>query len=123
MWRFQQSTGRLWHLAPSARRLVATGYAGSGPGVNNPDMQNVPQVGPCPQGRYSIGPPEDGHGGYTLRLRPLPGTVMFGRSGFLIHGDDFDPAPNSASKGCLIFPRAIREAIWRSGDRVLEVIR
>ncbi|HYE46677.1 MAG TPA: hypothetical protein VEA44_12995, partial [Caulobacter sp.] len=54
---------------------------------------------------------------------PVPDDVheATGRSAFRIHGDSVR-APGTASKGCIILPRAVREAIWRSGDRDLEVV-
>lgn len=44
-----------------------------------------------------------------------------GRGAFRIHGDSIR-APGTASKGCIILPRAIREKMWRSGVKDLEVI-
>jgi hypothetical protein len=46
---------------------------------------------------------------------------MFGRSGFLMHGDNIR-LPGTASEGCIILPRDLREAIWNSADHTLEVI-
>ena len=33
------------------------GYSGHGEGKNNPAMQKVPNVGPIPVGKYTIGQP------------------------------------------------------------------
>jgi hypothetical protein len=52
---------------------------------------------------------------------PDPGTETFGRGEFRIHGDSI-AHPGTASHGCIILPRAVRDAIWRSGDRALEVV-
>jgi hypothetical protein len=52
---------------------------------------------------------------------PDRGTETFGRSEFRIHGDSI-AHPGMASHGCIILPRAVRDAIWRSGDRALEVV-
>jgi Tlde1 domain len=106
--------------------LVTTdAYSGSGPGKNNPDMQGVRNVGPIPQGAYTISEPFDldggPHGPYVLKLTPDPANVMFGRSGFLIHGDSKEN-PGSSSEGCIVAPRSIREAIAKSGDTRLLVI-
>jgi hypothetical protein len=46
---------------------------------------------------------------------------MFGRSGFLIHGDSII-RPGTASRGCIILAREIREQIAASGDADLEVV-
>jgi hypothetical protein len=88
-------------------------------------MQNVANAGPIPQGNYAIGAPIDLEGGpcgpYVLPLTPAPANQMFGRFGFLIHGDSI-AQPGTASRGCVILSRAIREAIAASGDRELTVV-
>jgi hypothetical protein len=84
-------------------------------------MQNVPNIGPIPQGRYQIGNPYDTttHGPHVMRLTPSGGTQTFRRAGFLIHGDN---RRHDASQGCIILNRAQRDRISQSGDRQLEVI-
>jgi hypothetical protein len=104
--------------------VVAKGYAGRDRGLNNPMMQAAQGVGPIPRGLWrmtalrltgaSTGP-------YTIVLTPEPGTDTCGRSEFRIHGDNAR-LDHSASHGCIILPRAAREAIWRSGERLLEVV-
>lgn len=118
-WTFEQSTGRMLHDG----ERVAIGYAGAGEGKNNPDMQDVHNVGPLPRGTYEIGEPSDTktHGPYVLHLTPDADNEMFGRSAFLIHGDSV-VRPGTASEGCIILGRAIREKIWDSGDHQLEVV-
>ena len=99
--------------------------AGAGSGKNNPEMQQVANVGPIPAGEWAIqGPPVDttGHGPYVLKLDPAPYTETFGRSGFLMHGDSKEH-PGCASEGCVILPRDVREKVWESGDRELQVVR
>jgi len=100
------------------------GYSGFGPGKNNSAMESVPDVGPIPRGDWQIvGEPFDDpeHGPFCLRLEPTFGTSPLGRDGFLIHGDSIEH-PGEASKGCIIQSRAIRQAIWSSGDKFVEVI-
>lgn len=118
-WAYEQDTGQLSHNGED----VAVGYAGAGEGKNNPDMQDVQNVGPLPRGGYTIGDPCDTetHGPYVLDLKPDDDNEMCGRSAFLIHGDSVSK-PGTASKGCMIFQRKVREQIWKSGDRRLEVI-
>lgn len=120
-WTYKQATGELFH--DDAQMPVATGYAGAGEGKNNPAMQTIHNVGPIPVGGYTIGDPSDTrtHGPYVLDLTPAPGNNMCGRSGFLIHGDSV-VHPGTASEGCIIMPRVVRELIWKSGDTRLEVI-
>jgi hypothetical protein len=120
MWQFQQSTGKLSQNGVEAGRV----YSGYHEGKNNPQYQDVPDVGPIPQGLWFIGgPPIDTteHGPYVLHLTPAWSTKTFGRSAFLIHGDSVQH-PGEASRGCIIAPRPIRESIWLSGDHQIEVI-
>lgn len=119
MWTWTQREGQLWH----ADKLVAAGYSGAGVGRNNPSAQAIHDVGPIPLGLYFIETPVDTrtHGPFVLWLVPDPKNEMFGRSGFGIHGDSVTH-PGSASEGCLVVARAVREAIWDSGDHELTVI-
>jgi hypothetical protein len=119
-WTYAQKTGDLQQDG----KQVSTGYSGANEGKNNPAMENVPNVGPIPRGQWTIaGPPTDSkdHGPYVLRLDPVASTETHGRSGFLMHGDSKEH-PGSASHGCIVLPRAVREEVWTSGDRELEVV-
>lgn len=116
MWSYSQSTGRLSY----AGSLVATGYSGAaGPGRNNPAMQAVHDVGPIPQGGYSIGPAFDApvQGPCSMRLSPQ-GPDPFDRTGFMIHGDN---ATHDASTGCVVLPLEARLTIALGKDPELEV--
>lgn len=121
MWSWEQPTGKLRN---NAGQIVDTGYSGKGEGKNNPAMQDVADVGPIPEGHYLISAPIDTpkHGPYVLRLTPANDNVMFGRAGFLIHGDNIEH-PGSASEGCIILLRSTRERIWRSGDASIRVVK
>ena len=119
-WTYAQKTGELQQDG----KHVATGYSGGGDGKNNPVMEDVAGVGPIPQGEWNIsGPPVNTaeHGPYVLSLKPAAETETFGRSAFLMHGDSVK-APGTASQGCVIMPRAVREQVWKSGDRDLKVV-
>jgi hypothetical protein len=119
-WTFTQNTGDLQREG----KHVATGYSGAGAGKNNPKMEAVHNVGPIPHGDWKIaGPPVNTteHGPYVLTLEPATDTTTFGRTGFLMHGDSIE-SPGCASHGCVILPRAVREQVWTSGDRDLEVV-
>lgn len=104
-------------------RTVATGYSGSGIHKNDPDSQALANLGPIPCGRYTIGAPQDTvtHGPYVLPLMPHVGNEMHMRSHFLIHGDSV-VTPGSASEGCVILSRAVRQLVWESNDHLLEVV-
>jgi hypothetical protein len=102
---------------------IGKGYAGNGLGKDNPEDQGLQGIGPVPQGVWNIGQPHLGvhTGPYTMDLTPQPGTDTLGRSAFRIHGDSITD-PGNASHGCIILPRAVREAIWNGGDHVLQVV-
>lgn len=122
MWTYRQSSGELLHDGGPSGIC----YSGFEAGKNNPAMQGVENTGPVPQGRYSIGAPQcvdspGPHGPFILSLMPDPANAMFGRSGFLIHGDSI-VSPGFASRGCIIAGRLIREAIAASGDTELTVV-
>jgi hypothetical protein len=120
-WLYQQSTGNL--TSPDGN-MVGQGYSGHGPGVNDPTQQNVSMVGPIPQGEWSIGAFFDDPGGkgpIVSHLTPQPGTEVFGRSGFMIHGDNSE-ADHTASEGCIILARPLRTMISTSPDQDLVVV-
>ena len=104
-------------------KQLGQGYSGNGLGKNNPGMCDVSNVGPVPVGTYTILFPRTTvtHGPYVLPLVPAPSNEMHERSGFLIHGDSI-AAPGTASQGCIILPRAVRESIWASGDHELQTV-
>ena len=118
-WQWDQSAGALSHDGV----LAAHGYSGRDLGKNNPAMQAATGVGPIPAGRWTIVRLYDSAnvGPCALELAPAAGTETFGRSAFRIHGDSI-AHPGTASHGCIILARPIREAIWKSGDRALEVV-
>lgn len=119
MWTFDRSKGRISYTDGQDY----TAYSGFGDGKNNVQMQDVQNVGPIPAGSYTILFPRTtvSHGPYVLPLVPDPANEMFGRSGFLIHGDSIEN-PGTASHGCVIVARSVREAIWSSNDHRLTVI-
>lgn len=119
MWSYDQMTGQLAHDAEN----ICYGYSGCGAGLDNPLSQHVQDVGPVPRGKYTIGAPVDtlSQGPFVLPLTPDQANEMFGRSGFLIHGDNH-LRNHSASKGCIVIsPVAVRERIAASGDSELQV--
>jgi Tlde1 domain len=137
-WICKQSTGEMFHNSVDSVP-VGTGYAGRGAGLKNPSCQDVgttrsawvddpANAGPLPQGSYTIGPRQLNvtHEGIRLpasmRVFPKSGNQMFGRSGFLIHGDFAGDVGRMASKGCIILPRNVRNKIGHSGDKCLEVV-
>lgn len=119
-WRYSQRSGHMY--APDGSN-AGKGYSGAGNFKNDPVMEAIHNSGPIPRGLYHIGKPQNTvtHGPFVLPLTPDPGNTMYGRYAFLIHGDSV-LAPGTASEGCIIMPRAVREAIAISGDTDLEVV-
>ena len=119
-WTYSQGTGKLYD--PSGKH-VHTGYSGSGRGRNNCELQHVRNVGPIPQGWWAIRKPRNSEkvGVFAMPLTPLEGTETHGRSAFMIHGDN-TRGDQSASNGCIIAIRKVRNAIWDSGVHLLRVI-
>ena len=127
-WQYSQSSGQMSYAPPASAgggppSNVATGYAGNGNGLNNPSMQHVSNTGPVPQGGYTIGTPRNSAqtGRYVLPLTPDASNNMQNRHSFQIHGDN-SRMNQSASSGCIILPRNVRESIFNSGDNRLVVI-
>lgn len=119
MYTFSQSSG----LFQSNGVFIAHGWAGQGPGKNNPAMQDVHKIGTLPRGRYRIGPAyaHPKLGPVVMNLTPDPANEMFDRDVFRIHGAAFKN-PELSSEGCIILIRPIRERIRDGADRDLEVI-
>jgi len=126
LFRYEQSTGGFYDCRWPKPIFMAAGYSGKGGCINQPDCQSVVGIGPIPQGRYRIGAARTHHrlGPVCLPLTPDAGNDMFGRSGFYIHGDN-RRGDRSASSGCIILGRVVRDLIARAaGTRegaVLEV--
>jgi len=98
-WTYSQSTGKINHNGT----FIGRGYSGKGAGKNNPSMQHVRAEGPV-----------------TMKLTPI-GHNALGRTLFRIHGDN-QRMNFTASEGCIILSRSIREKIANSDDTRLNVI-
>ncbi len=118
-WEYKQSSGELWRNG----QKIAQGYSGKEAGKNNPSMEHFTDIGPIPRGKYRIDSPRNSvnTGLYVLPLLAID-HAAHGRTSFQIHGDSIK-SPGTASSGCIIMPRAIREKIWDSHDRELGVVR
>ena len=118
-WGYKQSSGQL----SLKGKVEGDGYSGKGEGLNNPDKEDVRDVGPIPRGEWSIGDPYDDKkkGPIVLPLTPV-GHDAHKRTGFLIHGDNKE-MNKSASNGCIILSKALREKIAKSGVKKLTVER
>jgi hypothetical protein len=117
---YNQKNGK---LTDSFGHTIAVGYSGNGEGKNNPEMESLSNVGPIPKGKYTLGKPYNSTkvGKFAIPLLPYPENEMYGRSAFMIHGDSIKE-PGTASHGCIILQRHIREAINNGTDKILIVI-
>ena len=138
-WIYKQSDGSTYYQnddtgVTTQVSPAGVGYSGYGNGLNDPGSQsvgtgdNVPNnVGPIPQGEYTIGPAgshtswKGSNLPYSMRLTPSPDNNMFGRSGFLMHGG-YSDGSKTASRGCIILPLDVRRKINQSSDRCLDVV-
>jgi hypothetical protein len=86
-------------------------------------MQNVPKVGPLPEGLYTRGKlvPQSHLGKDAIELIPAPSNQMFGRSDFYLHGDT--TPSGKASEGCIIQPHDVRMEFNSSDDDQIQVVR
>lgn len=116
---YEQKTGRFLGIDD---KVMATGYSGHGAGINNPEMQNVRATGPIPRGDWHIGVAYKSAslGPVVMNLEPV-GHGALGRTLFRIHGDN-SKGDRSASHGCIILPRAVRERVAASGIARLTVV-
>jgi len=124
MWTYHQSSGI---LSSADGQTVRTGYAGGNcgrnpEGINNPEMEDVHNIGPLPTGFYTIGGAIDHThlGPCAMPLIPWPENEMFQRGGFYIHADT--PTPRMGSEGCIVMPADVRQMLAESKDRELVVI-
>jgi hypothetical protein len=117
---YNQKSGK---LTDAYGNLIGIGYSGNGLGKNNPKMENMKSIGPIPKGKYFIGEPYNSKntGPFTMSLTAWEDNEMYGRSGFAIHGDSIKE-PGTASHGCIIMSRFIREKINKSKDKIMVVI-
>lgn len=120
MYTYSQSKGR---LVEADGALVGIGIAGQGAGLNNPVMQGVHNIGPLPQGFYTIQAPyhHPKLGPVTMDLVPDINNEMFGRSLFRIHGfAEHEPS----SEGCITQHRPARDyvALHLTTDNRVQVI-
>jgi hypothetical protein len=99
---YSQSTGHLVCVNDqTGRGYVDTyGHSGQGMGRNNPPFQDLPNIGPIPEGTYTFGPPSGDLGPNTRPLAPTPDTLRnFPKdrdpNSFFFHG-------GTQSRGCII---------------------
>ncbi len=110
--------------APDGTLMYDDAYSGHGPGLNNPAMEAVSNVGPIPAGLWRVGDPlnpPDHLGPLAMPLAPAPGTDPKGRVALFIHGDNA-AMNHTASDGCVILPHNVRATVAGGADRDLIVV-
>jgi Tlde1 domain len=119
MWTYVVNTGQMFHHG----ELIGTGYSGHELGLNNSDLEEHSNVGPIPRGNYTVSPfyHDPVKGPMAAHLIAEHPENMFGRYGFMIHGDN-GKLDHSASHGCIVISRIVRMFMALSGDTKLEVI-
>jgi hypothetical protein len=97
-----------WNDQTGQQYYDETGYSGTGQGRNNPDIQDVPYVGPIPRGLWYWGTPFNQPGGMGQNVIPLiPAPENTCRDtprncySFYAHGNDEE---DDASRGCIVLP-------------------
>jgi hypothetical protein len=128
--RYEQSTGQMYLIdgLTGGEKSLGQGYAGRGVGFNNPEAQNIPNIGPIPEGLYAIGSIRDNRVRIGLpnervmesSLRLTPMTNIGSRAGFLIHSDF---GVTTASNGCICTPLSVRQVVANTGVTRLQVVK
>lgn len=118
---YSQREGLCVLARPGQKDLRMRGYAGWSVGRNNPMHQGQKNLGPLPRNTYRIDGPytDPTKGPVVFRLVPIGTEPMYGRGGFLIHGDN---AEGNASRGCIILPRTSRDLIAKAKPWRLVVV-
>lgn len=98
-------------------------WSGHGDAANDPTREREKGIGPLPAGLYRYGQPRDGGhlGPFVLDLTQIAG-ASFDRSLFRVHGDTAGDIAHTASDGCIIAPRNVREWLDEQTDRRITVI-
>ncbi|WP_223306015.1 tlde1 domain-containing protein [Massilia sp. NR 4-1] len=117
---YDQSSGKLSAVENGVEREIGTGYSGDKDHYNDPNSQNLKNKGPLPVGEYQLTDTNNHKGPLTISLSPDSENQMFGRNGFLIHGDN-KSQNNTASEGCIILDKGARQSIINSGIKTLYV--
>lgn len=92
-------------------RPLGTGYSGAPGHINRPSSVSIRSKGPVPPGVWYLArAPWSRRGPQVISLTPDVGTQTYGRTAFLIHGDN-KRQNQTASAGCIILARHHRDII------------
>jgi hypothetical protein len=117
---YNQSSGNISKTVNGVTTPLGVGYSGNQTYHNIPEAQSYKNEGPIPAGEYQLGHVNNHKGPNTIELSPSSDNNMYGRDGFLIHGDN-SAANHTASEGCIILGPAVRQTLIDSGIRTLYV--
>ena len=119
-WTYKQSTGELFRDG----KLIETGYSGVLTNKNNPDREQVRDMGPIPRGTWKIGSTGTSRGPLTITLNHISGN-SYSRDmrTFRMHGDKRHGVKGFASEGCIIMGPATRLLVSKDHGATLEVVR
>lgn len=107
---YVQLSGELFAVNGDFTMPLGAGYAGALHGLNNPELDGVRNIGPLPEGEYRMRVyPHPRFAEPAIKLVQVKGETHE-RSGFWIHGDNAK-ADRSASSGCPVFSRPVRQCI------------
>lgn len=92
--------------------IIGVGYSGAPGFKNDPSKQMLRMEGCICEGFYTIEPPVNSpeHGPLAYPLTPDISNRMYGRSGFMLHGDSINH-PGCASEGCIIQNHETRQIV------------
>jgi hypothetical protein len=128
MWTYEQATGRL--IGPEGT-TQGVGYSGQPPHKNVPEDEGLEGLGPIPCGCWIVTGVEDSPtlGEFVLILTPDAATrarvLALGRNPdtFRMHGERLAPPAGFASDGCIIQIKAVRQMVFGSADKQINVVK
>jgi hypothetical protein len=119
--RYDVDTGKLYivNKDTGVSVLIAEGYSGYESYHNDTSAETLSNLGPLPEGTWSIGSLESHITSDSMSLTPSS-DIDTTRSGMYIHGDN-SAGDYSASTGCIILDPETRSDIGNSGVTTLVV--
>lgn len=107
----------LWDTEAKSPPITIDVFSGYLDGKNNPALENIPDTGPIPQGKYEIlDYPRDGDWYRLDRIDSIPRNDvdddLYNRNQFRLH-------PGSRSYGCITIPEENKDD-WKEVENMLE---
>ena len=113
----QTGTLTLWDTDGNSPPITIDAFSGALDGKNNPALENIPDTGPIPQGKYEILDYPRDRNWYRLDridsiLRNDVDDDLYNRNQFRLH-------PGSTSYGCITVPKENKDD-WKEVKNMLE---